>query len=71
MIKEGFLRYSKDVERYNEISKGSNDRKRNRYNRITWFHKIIRDQIYQDHVLFKKDVSELQVTFISGYLNSL
>lgn len=35
------------------------------------FTKLLGDQIYQDHVLFKKDVSELQVAFISGYLNSL
>lgn len=69
--KEGFFRYSKDVERYNEIAREVMIEKEISIIGLHDFTKSLGDQIYQDHVHFKKEVSELQAAFISGYLNNL
>ena len=67
--KAGVLRYSSEVEKYNEISmsvmKDGNVKIIDLYN----FTKNLGEDIYCDHVHFKDEVRRLQGAFIAGYLN--
>ncbi|WP_454054305.1 SGNH/GDSL hydrolase family protein [Clostridium sp. Marseille-Q7071] len=69
--KAGVLRYSSEVEKYNEIStsvmKEGNVKIIDLYN----FTKNLGGDIYYDHVHFKDEVRRLQGAFIAGYLNSI
>jgi len=69
--KAGVLRYSSDVEKYNEVStsvmKDGNVKIIDLYN----FTKNLGGDIYCDHVHFKDEVRRLQGAFIAGYLNSI
>lgn len=69
--KAGVLRYSSDVEKYNEVStlvmKDGNVKIIDLYN----FTKNLGGDIYCDHVHFKDKVRRLQGAFIAGYLNSI
>ncbi|KIE48196.1 hypothetical protein U732_4010 [Clostridium argentinense CDC 2741] len=69
--KAGVLRYSSDVEKYNEVStsvmKDGNVKIIDLYN----FTKNLGRDIYCDHVHFKDEVRRLQGAFIAGYLNSI
>lgn len=67
--KEGFLRYSKDAENYNnaalQIMKKYNVPCVDMYN----FTKNLGEDIYFDHVHYKEEVRKLQASFIAGHLN--
>lgn len=69
--KEGFLRYSKDVDNYDnaakQIMKEYNIPCIDIYN----FTKNLGTDIYSDHVHFKEEVKKLQAAFIAGYLNCI
>ncbi|WP_406242572.1 SGNH/GDSL hydrolase family protein [Tissierella carlieri] len=69
--KEGFLRYSKDVDNYDnaakQIMKEYNISCIDIYN----FTKNLGTDIYSDHVHFKEEVKKLQAAFIAGYLNCI
>ncbi|WP_291563529.1 MULTISPECIES: SGNH/GDSL hydrolase family protein [unclassified Clostridium] len=69
--KAGVLRYSSEVEKYNEVStlvmKEDNVKIIDLYN----FTKNLGGDIYCDHVHFKDEVRRLQGAFIAGYLNSI
>lgn len=69
--KEGFLRYSKDAENYNnaalQIMKEHCVPCIDIYN----FTKNLGDDIYFDHVHYKEEVRKLQAAFIAGHLNCI
>lgn len=69
--KEGFLRYGKDAENYNnaslQIMKDYDVPYIDMYN----FTKNLGENIYFDHVHYKEEVRKLQAAFISGHLNYL
>ncbi|MCQ4924028.1 SGNH/GDSL hydrolase family protein [Tissierella carlieri] len=67
--KEGFLRYSKDVENYDNAAKQIMKEYNIPYIDIYNFTKNLGTDIYLDHVHFKEEVKKLQAAFIAGYLN--
>ncbi len=69
--KEGFLRYNKDVIKYDTAAKKIMQELKipciDMYN----FTRSLGEDIYSDHVHFKNKVRKLQAAFIAGYLNSI
>jgi hypothetical protein len=69
--KEGFLRYNKDVIKYDtsamKIMKALKIPCIDMYN----FTQSLGEDVYSDHVHFKNQVRKLQAAFIAGYLNSI
>lgn len=67
----GYLRYNKDVIKYNDIS--NEIMKKNNIESIDLY-KFTQDlagEIYLDHVHFKEEIVKLQAEFIAGHINSL
>lgn len=69
--KEGFLRYNKDVVKYDtvamKIMKALKIPCIDMYN----FTQSLGEDVYSDHVHFKNQVRKLHAAFIAGYLNSI
>ncbi|KLU61553.1 hypothetical protein CEB3_c19850 [Peptococcaceae bacterium CEB3] len=65
---KGYLRFSKDVIYYNEISERVMTEQEIPIIDIFSFTKNLGEGIYIDHVHFKEEVRALQAAFISGYL---
>jgi len=69
--KAGVLRYSSDVEKYNEVSTSVMKDGKVKIIDLYNFTKNLGEDIYCDHVHFKDEVRRLQGAFIAGYLNSI
>lgn len=69
--KAGVLRYSSDVEKYNEVSTSVMKDGKVKIVDLYNFTKNLGKVIYCDHVHFKDEVRRLQGAFIAGYLNSI
>jgi len=69
--KSGVLRYSSDVEKYNEVSTSVMKDGKVKIIDLYNFTKNLDEDIYCDHVHFKDEVRRLQGAFIAGYLNSI
>jgi len=69
--KVGVLRYSSEVEKYNQVSKEVMEDNNVKIIDLYNFTKSLGNDIYYDHVHFKHEVRRLQGSFIAGYLNSI
>ncbi len=69
--KEGYLRFSKDLETYNNIAKEVITSKNVEEIDLYSFTKSLGEEIYCDHVHFTEEVRKLQGAYIAGYLESL
>ena len=67
---EGFLRFSKDLKIYNEIAEKIMVNQNIRTIDLYDFTSSLGEDIYWDHVHFKKQIRKLQAAYIAGHLNN-
>lgn len=68
--KEGFWRFSKDLDTYNAIAEEVMIKENIKTIDLYNFTKGFGEKVYCDHVHFKEDIRKLQAEYIAGYLNN-